>query len=108
IDIKFSFLEYAIENVLYYTNIAERSGINQISFFQSFKFINWIKLDNLFEKHEVYKYILKIKFLYILTERNITILIKIYSFHQSYFEIEDKHYKILIFTVLTIDSKKVI
>ena len=49
----FPFLEYAVRNVLYHADIAESGGVSQAGFLDSFPLPRWVKLDNLFEKHEV-------------------------------------------------------
>ncbi|KAH7060972.1 ankyrin repeat domain-containing protein [Paraphoma chrysanthemicola] len=49
----FPFLEYAARNVLYHADAAEGGGISQADFLDSFPLPRWVKLDNLFEKHEV-------------------------------------------------------
>ncbi|KAF1837129.1 ankyrin repeat domain-containing protein [Decorospora gaudefroyi] len=49
----FPFLEYTVHNVLYHADAAEGGGIPQADFLDSFPLPRWVKLDNLFEKHEV-------------------------------------------------------
>lgn len=50
---EFPFLEYAVRNVLYHADSAEDNGVMQRSFIQTFPLDYWIKLDNLYQKHEV-------------------------------------------------------
>jgi hypothetical protein len=52
--------------------------------------------------------ILIISLLYILVEGNILNLIRLYSSNLSYFEVEDKYYRLLFFIVLAIRSNKAI
>ncbi|EDU43191.1 ankyrin repeat domain containing protein [Pyrenophora tritici-repentis Pt-1C-BFP] len=49
----FPFLEYATRSVLYHADAAEDGGISQAGFLDSFPLPRWVKLDILFEKHEV-------------------------------------------------------
>ncbi|KAF1952675.1 ankyrin repeat domain-containing protein [Byssothecium circinans] len=49
----FPFLEYAVRNMLYHADTAEGGGISQADFLDSFPLPRWVKLDNLFKKHEV-------------------------------------------------------
>ncbi|CAN9251157.1 unnamed protein product, partial [Alternaria alternata] len=49
----YPFLEYAVHNVLYHADIAESGSISQAGFLDDFPLPRWVKLDNLFEKHEV-------------------------------------------------------
>ena len=105
---KFPFLEYATQNVLYHADAAEEGGISQMGFLQSFQLTDWIKLDNLFERHEVRRYTAEASFLYILSERDMVALIKIHPSKQSYFEVEDERYGSPFFAALATDSDKAI
>lgn len=53
VDRAYPFLGYAIWNVLYHADAAEGGGVNQRGFLQTFQLADWIKLDNVFERHEI-------------------------------------------------------
>ena len=88
----FPFLEYATRHVLYHADVAEGYGIAQGRFIQSFQLKDWIRLDNLFEKHEVRRHTQDASLLYILAEANMPNLIKIHPSVLSSLKIEDERY----------------
>jgi hypothetical protein len=49
----FPFLEYSVHHVLYHADAAEENTLSQAQFLESFPLSHWVRLDNLFEKHEV-------------------------------------------------------
>ena len=104
----FPFLEYAERNVLYHADAAEGSDIAQGNFIQSFQLECWIKLDNLFEKHEVRRHTPNATLLYILAETNMSNLIKIHPSIQSYLEVEDERYGLPLFASLATGSKEAV
>jgi hypothetical protein len=89
---KFPFLEYATQNVLYHADAAERGSIGQISFLHSFRLTNWIKLHNLWEKHETRRYTSTASLLYLLAEHNAAALIKVHPSNKDCFSVEDERY----------------
>jgi ankyrin repeat protein len=74
---KFPLLEYAVHNVLHHANTAQGSDISQEHFLDSFPPPQWVKLDNLFEKHEVRRHSGSVSCLYLLAELNMANLIKV-------------------------------
>ncbi|KAK8912169.1 hypothetical protein VCV18_012753 [Metarhizium anisopliae] len=100
----FPFLEYAVQNVLYHANAVEGGGVEQTGFLEGFLLVNWIKLDNLFERHDVRRYTLNASLLYILAEHNMGNLIKAHPFKRSCFEVEDERYRTLILAALATNS----
>ncbi|KAL2129396.1 hypothetical protein VTI74DRAFT_7840 [Chaetomium olivicolor] len=107
---KFPFLEYATRNVLYHADAAEEGGISQMGFLQSFQqqLTGWIKLDNLLERHQARRHTGKASLLYILSERDMAGLIKIYPSKRSCFELEDERYETPFFAALATDSDKAV
>jgi hypothetical protein len=71
-------MKYAVRNVLYHTDVAQGDGIAQADFLDSFPLANWAKLDNIFERHKIHRYIENVSFLYILVEGNISNLIRVH------------------------------
>jgi hypothetical protein len=75
----FPFLQYAVRNVLYHANTAQASGVNQKDFVHNFQLAEWVKIDNIFETHEVRRHTPNVSLLYILAEGNMSSLIRIHS-----------------------------
>ncbi|KAF4466642.1 Pfs NB-ARC and Ankyrin domain [Fusarium albosuccineum] len=88
----FPFLEYAVRNVLYHADAAEGGGVSQSSFLQAFQLADWIKHDNLFEKHQVRRHTPEASLLYILSEYNLPNLVAIHPSNLSCFEAEAERY----------------
>ncbi|KAL5331220.1 hypothetical protein ACEPPN_000749 [Leptodophora sp. 'Broadleaf-Isolate-01'] len=105
---KFPFLEYATRNVLYHADAAEEGSVAQMGFLQSFKLTDWIKLGNLFERHEVRRYSPKASLLYILSERNMAALIRVHPSKRSCFDVEDERYGPPIFAALATGSNEAV
>ncbi|KAH6714510.1 hypothetical protein BKA61DRAFT_360647, partial [Leptodontidium sp. MPI-SDFR-AT-0119] len=105
---KFPFLEYATRNVLYHADAAEEGSVAQMGFLQSFKLTDWIKLGNLFERHEVRRYRPKASLLYILSERNMAALIRVHPSKRSCFDVEDERYGPPIFAALATGSNEAV
>ncbi|EMD69726.1 hypothetical protein COCSADRAFT_106604, partial [Bipolaris sorokiniana ND90Pr] len=89
---RFPFLEYATRNVLYHADAAEGKGISQVNFLHSFPLPRWIKLDNLFEKHEVRRHTKRVSLLYILAELNAANLIRARPSTNSCLDVEKERY----------------
>ncbi|XXG95855.1 hypothetical protein Hte_002126 [Hypoxylon texense] len=53
---RFKFLEYAIHNILYHAEKAERNGAHQSEILSSISLYSWIKYSNLFEKFQARRY----------------------------------------------------
>ncbi|KAK8923034.1 Ankyrin repeat domain-containing protein 50 [Metarhizium anisopliae] len=102
-DTSFPLLKYAVQNVLYHADAAEGGGTTQTSFLQTFPQADWIKLDNLFERHEVRRHT-NASLLYILAEHNMANLIGRHPSNLSGFEVQDERYGAPIFAALATDS----
>jgi len=100
----FPFLEYAVQNVLYHADLAERSGITQGNCILSFPLPLWIKLDNLFEKHEVRRHTEEMSVLYLLGERNMPALIRAHPSAVSCLEAGTERYGPPLFAALATRS----
>jgi len=103
-DKAFPFLEYAAQNVLYHANAAEEGGVNQKEFIQNFQLADWIKLNNLFERHEVRRHTPNATLLYILAEGNMSSLIKVHPTNLSCFEVGNERYGAPIIAALATRS----
>jgi ankyrin repeat protein len=75
---EYPFLEYAVQNVLYHADLAERHGAASQSFLQDFPRKTWIFMHNLLEKHEVRRYNAQAHLIYILAESGAAALIRIH------------------------------
>ncbi|KAK2608997.1 hypothetical protein QQS21_002477 [Conoideocrella luteorostrata] len=104
-DKAFPFLEYAVRNILYHADAAEGGGFEQTGFLEGFQLVDWIKLDNLFERHEVRRHTTKASLLYILAEHNMGNLIRAHPSKLSCFEVEDERYGPPIFAALATNSE---
>jgi hypothetical protein len=104
----FPFLDYAVHLVPYHADAAQSSGIGQGDFIQDFPLAYWIKLTNLFEKHEVRRYTPKASLLYILAESNMSNLVRIHPSNLSYLELEDERYGLPFFAALAMGSREVV
>ncbi|KAF5137383.1 Ankyrin repeat domain-containing protein 50 [Metarhizium anisopliae] len=102
-DTSFPLLEYAVRNVLYHADAAEGGGTAQTSLLQTFPQADWIKLDNLFERHEVRRHT-NASLLYILAEHNMANLIRRHPSNLSGFEVQDERYGAPIFAALATNS----
>jgi ankyrin repeat protein len=104
----FPFLEYAVHLVLYHADEAQDGGVDQGGFIQKFPLANWIKLNNLFEKHEVRRHKPKASLLYIFAETNMPNLIKIHPNKLSYLEVEEERYGLPLFAALATGNKEAV
>ncbi|MCJ1288448.1 hypothetical protein MMC26_007806, partial [Xylographa opegraphella] len=104
----FPFLEYAVQNVLHHADVAEGNGIAQATFVRSFSLNRWIKLDNLFERHEVRRHSDEMSILYVLGERNMSNLIKARPSALSCLEVGEERYGPPLFAAMATGSKEAV
>lgn len=102
----YPFLEYAVHNVLYHADIAESGGVSQAGFLDSFPLPRWVKLDNLFEKHEVRRHTDSVSLLYMLAELNMANLIKVLGSVSRCMDIEAERYGCPLFAAAATSSEK--
>jgi hypothetical protein len=100
----FPFLEYAVQNVLYHANAADGCGVPQQEFIQEFQLADWIKLDNLFEKHEIRRHTLEATLLYILAENNMSNLIRRHPQNLLYLDAGKERYGVPLFAAIATGS----
>lgn len=100
------FLDYATNNMLYHVNAAEAGGISQKRFLQSFPLTQWVRLNNLFEKHKVRRHSASVSLLYILGECNMPDLIRAYGHPILGLEAENERYGCPIFAAMATGSKQ--
>ena len=100
------FLEYAVHNVLYHADTAEGGGISQAEFLDSFPIPQWVKLDNLFEKHKVRRHTERVSLLYLLAEYNMANLIKALDSTSQCMDIEPERYGCPLFAAAAMSSGK--
>ncbi|KAH0556849.1 hypothetical protein GP486_005359, partial [Trichoglossum hirsutum] len=106
--VAFPFLEYAVHNVLYHADVAEGCGISQANFVQRFPLADWIKIENLLEKHEIRRHSEKVSLLYILAEGNMSNLIRGYPSILSCLEVEEERYGPPLFAALATRSEEAV
>ncbi|KAI0846397.1 hypothetical protein F5Y00DRAFT_272035 [Daldinia vernicosa] len=109
--IRFPFLGYAIENILYHANEAEKYGLPQSEFVSGFQFRTWIKYNNIVEGSKTIRkwpsvrwYASDASISYILASRNLTHLIRTRDIRHSCFAVEQSEYGTPIFAALATQS----
>ncbi|KAF2996229.1 hypothetical protein E8E13_003063 [Curvularia kusanoi] len=102
----YPFLEYAVCNVLYHADMAEGSGMSQADFLKRFPLPRWVKLDNVFEKHEVRGHTDNVSLLYVLAEHNAANLIRIQPNVSSCLDVEGERYGCAFFAAAATDSQE--
>jgi hypothetical protein len=102
----YPFLEYAVHNVLYHADAAEDGGISQVYFLDSFPLPRWVKLDNLFEKHEIRRHTERVSLLYLLAELNAANLIRVHPSVGSCLDVEDERYGCAFFAANAIGNQE--
>jgi ankyrin repeat protein len=102
----FPFLEYATRNVLYHADAAEGGGISQASFLDSFPLPRWVKLDNLFEKHQIRRHTEHVSLLYLLAELNMANLIHVTGSVSDCIEVGAERYGCPLFAAAAMSSEK--
>lgn len=85
---EFPFLIYSIFNILHHANSAQGCGLDQGGFLDQFPLECWKALNNLFEKVDGRKYRAGVNLLYLLAERNLVNLIKLFPVERSCFYLE--------------------
>ncbi|KAI9150018.1 Trans-aconitate decarboxylase 1 [Paramyrothecium foliicola] len=105
---KFPFLEYAVQNILHHSDAAQGGGVDQRSFLQSFAIAEWIKYDNLYEKHNVRRHKQGASLSYILAEQNRSNLVLQWMTKGSCFQVEDERYGAPIIAALATDGRATI
>ncbi|KXX75895.1 Inversin [Madurella mycetomatis] len=90
-NLKFPFLEYSVANVLCHANGAQLHGMEQGVFLDCFPLRRWIFLNNIFEKFVIRRYQGTASLLYVLAERNLASLIKVYPGDESCFDVSVKN-----------------
>ncbi|CAN9217724.1 unnamed protein product [Alternaria alternata] len=104
----FPFLEYAVHNVLYHADTAEGTGISQARFLYSFPLLQWVKLHNLFEKHQVRRHTRSVSLLYMLAELNTANLIKVHGSASCCMYVEDERYGCPLLAAVTMSNEEAI
>ncbi|RYN17333.1 hypothetical protein AA0112_g12092 [Alternaria arborescens] len=103
---KFPFLEFAVQNLLYHADLAESGGISQADFLNSFPHPRWVKLNNVFEKHQVRNYTAKVSLLYILAELNMVNLIRVLGSASCCLDVEAERYGCPLFAAAATSSEQ--
>jgi hypothetical protein len=98
------FLEYAVMNVLFHAEKAAERGIGQEKFLNAFRVLDWVKLNNLFETFDTYKYTADSNLLYILAQQDLSSLIAIHPNKSKGFDVINAWYGTPIFAALATRS----
>ena len=108
ISLKFPFLEYSVLNILYHADNAQQNAIEQGSFLVNFPLQQWKFLNNALERYEVRRYNDPVSMLYILAEKNLADLIRIYPQKESCFKVENGRYGPPFFAALATSSNEAV
>ncbi|CAN9423003.1 unnamed protein product [Alternaria alternata] len=104
----FPFLEYAVHNVLYHADTAEGGDISQADFLNSFPLPQWVKIDNLFEKHEIRRHTQSVSLLYILAELNMVNLIRVLGSASCCMDVEAERYGCPVFAAAAMNNEQAV
>ncbi|KAI8939798.1 hypothetical protein NX059_003537 [Plenodomus lindquistii] len=102
----YPFLEYAVHNALYHADAAEGGGVSQAGFLDSFPLPRWVRLDNLFEKHEVRRHTKSVSLLYMLAELNMANLIRALDPVSRCTDVETERYGCPLFAAVAVGSEE--
>jgi ankyrin repeat protein len=102
----FPFLEYAVRNVMYHADTAEGGGIPQADFLDNFPLSQWVRLNNLFEKHKVRRHTERLSLLYLLAELDMANLIGVLGSASRCMNVEAERYGCPLFAAAATSSKK--
>lgn len=101
----FPFLGYAVSNVLYHANAAQKYGISQAEFVKEFKLFPWIVLRRIFE---VWEHSPQTRLLYALAELNMSHLIGCHPSKLAFSEVGDEFFGTPLFAALANGSNEAI
>jgi ankyrin repeat protein len=102
------FLPYAVQYVLRHADIAAERGVSQATFIQNFPLHQWIKLDNLFEKHEIRRHTNNMSLIYALGEHNMPNLIRAHTPIPSCLEVGEERYGPALFAAMSTGSDEAV
>ncbi|KAJ8059471.1 hypothetical protein OCU04_011132 [Sclerotinia nivalis] len=108
IRLKFPFLDYSVMNVLCHSNIAQQNAMEQGAFLVKFSLRLWVFINNYLEKHEVRRYTDSVTIPYILAEKNLADLLRIYPQKESCFDVTDQRYGPSILAALATGSHEAV
>jgi ankyrin repeat protein len=76
---QFPFLDYALGNIFTHADDAQAEGVSQQHFLEEYEhaLCKWVRLNNIFEKHQVRRHSVDIDLKYIFAERNHSRLIEL-------------------------------
>ncbi|KAK1827847.1 hypothetical protein QBC39DRAFT_360663 [Podospora conica] len=94
------FLEYATHQVLHHAEAAAKGGSDQGEFLSIFPLDDWMRWQNVFEKHEIRRYKKKPSLCYIFAERDLASLIKLLPASMDCLAVEDQRYNVPILAAL--------
>jgi ankyrin repeat protein len=104
----FPFLEYSVQSILYHADMAEGSGIDQNHFIHNFPRLRWIRLDNIFERHQVRRHTERMSILYVLAEQNRSNLIRSYDYVTSCLDVENERYGTPLFAAFATGGEEAV
>tara|TARA_R110002003_G_scaffold2558_1_gene24471 strand:+ start:1386 stop:1808 length:423 start_codon:yes stop_codon:yes gene_type:complete len=91
---------------LYHADTVEGGGISQADFLDSFPLPRWVKLGNLFKKHEVRRHTDNVSLLYILAELDAANLISVIGSVSRCSDVQAESYGCPLFAAAALSSEK--
>ncbi|MCJ1306511.1 Ankyrin-2 [Agyrium rufum] len=88
----FPFLKYAVYQVLYHANAAEKDGVSQSTFLKLFARKCWIELHNMLERYPIRHHTEEASLLYILAEKDLVPLIEVEVMGTAEFKNDGERY----------------
>ena len=104
----FPFMEYVVRQILFHANTAQSCDIPQGEFISNFPLNRWIRLINLFERHQVRRYTPNASLMYILAEYNMSNLIGSHRSILLFLDIGDERYGLPLFAALATGSERAV
>ncbi|KAK8071198.1 hypothetical protein PG997_011401 [Apiospora hydei] len=101
---RFPFLWYAVNAVLHHADRAEELGTSQCGFLARFQTAEWVELSNSFEKYQTRKYPHDARLLYILAEKNLSLLIAIHPAASTFLNMGEERYSCPLYATLTMGN----
>jgi ankyrin repeat protein len=100
ISLKFPFLGYSVLNVLPHANSALQHGMDQAAFLDGFPLRRLVIFNDTLERYAVRRYGRLVSLLYVLAEKNLADLIKVYPRKECCFDLGTGRYGGAIFAAL--------
>ncbi|KAJ4369186.1 hypothetical protein N0V83_006271 [Neocucurbitaria cava] len=106
IRLSFPFLDYAVMNILYHADLAERGGATQAQFLRNFPLAVWVRLSNLLVDQD--RFTEQVTLLYVLAHHNASHLIKIHPSNLQYLALQEERCGTPLFAAISAGSEETV